>query len=573
MIKLKPMKKTVIPILASLLTGLIVCALTYFYLCPGTIRHIEAANPLLGSEDLIPETLRTPGGISSLIGFWLAQWFYRPETGCLLTALTVCIISFLSGYTVKQNKVHPLLAIVPVLCTAATLVFPNLEELVRLLLALMLVAAYAHLYLAGLSAAWGLVALLFWPVVGTETSIAVFLGFFLISLNTLRKRTDLIFPLLGILGIGVLTLLWNRLISYIPDEERFTFQLKNPVNLIILYTTLIPFCKRFRFAFSEKAKKIFEAIACLLPIIAIPLHFQVHNNKPGSEEEFRQLEQAAEDGDWLKVKSITANQQTWSSPLYLRYALLAESELGTLGENLFHYPVHSTTDLYFCRVNLQDFSFFNSLFYKNIGVADEYMHQIFEMGTLYHPQMSARTIRHLTEAAIMQNDQKLAQKYFSIACNSQKDKVWLNQTETALNNIKDSADQSVPERSEFFIGTYLPQTEFMYMAIDSPENGKRLTYMLCSLLLEQNIKKYGEVLAFFEDQLPDQLPRAFREAYLLARTLHPQLQLKFSISEAEVKDWINFLKCKEKKDFQTLSQHYRNTYWYYFFLEQPKKLQ
>lgn len=569
------MKKKTIPCLILTLTGLISCSLTFIYYCPGTLKNIEANNPIWGAEDFFYETLRQPGGVGFIITTWLAQWFYNPIIGGILSGLIVSIISILSGYIVHKKGIHPFLAIVPVCCVASTLVFPDLEKLVQLLATLLLFTGYIRLHIRNKSVAWSLLIILFWPIIGTEAVMALFISFLIIQLTISPRSSNLIYPAIGIVCTYLLPTLWSKLIFYIPEEERLSFNPITPSTLIILYIVLVCCAGRLKHNSSPKFTKAFELLCYLPLIIAIPAHFAYHNGK-GTEEQFRQLEQAAEANDWLKVKAMTQDPKSWSNPLYLRYALLAESELGTLSQNLFKYPVRSTTDLYFWRNSSQEkYAFFNSLFYKNIGVADEYMHQIFEMGTKTHPQMSARTIRHLTEAAIMQHDQKLARKYYLLACRSQKNPKWQERIRQKIEtlNKENPSTNAVPERSEFFIGTYLPQIEFAYMAMDDTNNMKRINYLLCSILLEQDIHQFLEGLSFFEEQLPQKLPRVFQEAYLILKTTNPELNLKFTLSEEEVQNWIRFLNLKEKQDYQTISQYYPNSYWTYFFFEKPKQLQ
>lgn len=569
------MKRKIIPHLILALTGLITCSLTYIHFCPGTLGNLEANNPIWGAEDFISETLRQPEGLGIIISTWLTQWFYSPIIGGILTALIICAISLLSGYIVHKKGVHSFLAIVPAFCVASTLVFPDLEKLVQLLAALLIFASYIGLHIRNKSAAWSLLIILFWPIAGTEAVLALFISFLIIQLTESPMSTNLIYPAIGIVCACLLPTLWSQLIFYIPEEERLSFSPESPSTLIILYTALVSCAGKFKHSYSPKIIKAFELFCYLLLLIVIPSHFAYHN-RTGTEEQFRRLEQAAEANDWLKVKKMTQDPRSWSNPLYLRYALLAESELGTLSQNLFKYPVRSTTDLYFWRNSSQEeYAFFNSLFYKNIGVADEYMHQIFEMGTNTHPQMSARTIRHLTEAAIMQHDQKLAKKYYQLACSSQKNPKWQERIRPKIEtlNKENPSTNAVPERSAFFIGTYLPQIEFAYMAMDDTNNMKRINYLLCSLLLEQDMHKFQEGLSFFEKQLPQKLPRVFQEAYLILKTTNPELNLKFALSEEEVQSWIRFLDWKEKQNHQMISQYYPTSYWTYFFFEKPKLLQ
>lgn len=552
-----------------LLIGAITCISTYFLLMPATIKDLEACNPLFGSVDFIAANLHAPEGIINMITVWLTQWFYNPLWGSTIISALVILIGFLTSIQARTRNFSTILTTVPVLCLAATMLFPDIAALIQCNIALSIFLLYIKARERKYQPLLYLLCILFWPLLGNGCTIALLIACFITDLFDKKKVFNYIYPVLTGIIVYYLPRLWSLFISYIPAGEQTNFNLATPTAAIIIYTALIPYSAPLIGKYIKRTYSWMNILCCLVPAIAIPVHFLYHD-KYALEEDFHNLEQAAEAGDWNTVKELTNNGKAFENGLYLRYALLAENKLGTLSSNLFNYPVNSTVDLFFWHTNQKDASFFNGLFYKNLGVADEYMHQIFEMGTTMHPFMSARTIRHLTEAACMQGDSALTKKYIQIAQKSQRIPNWKNR----IQNIQKSQTkhENTPNRTQFFIGTYLPRIEFTMMLEDDSTNTERMNYMLYSLLLEKEITKFGYALKIFENKLPEHLPKAYDEAFVLLKTMDPKINLKYQLSEMSIKEWLDFLDLKEKNQQQDLIRKYRNTYWYYYFFIAPKEL-
>ena len=110
------------------------------------------------------------------------------------------------------------------------------------------------------------------------------------------------------------------------------------------------------------------------------------------------------------------------------------------------------------------------------------------------------------------------------------------------------------------------------MLEDDSTNTERMNYMLYSLLLEKEITKFGYALKIFENKLPEHLPKAYNEAFVLLKTMDPKINLKYQLSEMSIKEWLDFLDLKEKNQQQEVTRKYRNTYWYYYFFITPKEM-
>lgn len=553
----------------------IVNVLTLVIYYPATIRNIEAQNPLLGAGDFIAETLQYPGGVIFVMNTWLQQFFVSTWSGAIIiaTITSICSLCFKHILSSQESKGSAIMGII-LAGVALFISFPNLLVLLHLCCALLLfclIVTWHHSYQNN----WGdLIIVLFYPILGTTATVNLGLALLLKALIVYRKSKRWIPSAVSLILTITFMLFWNRYISYLTSVEKQFFSMDMPTWIMMTLPLIGLLIHKVHGKFSKHKKTIIEwgtytAAAFLFPILNL-----TQKDIVKLQEKQYQLEQAAESGNWPLVYQLANANRPNYTDLQLHYALLAENEMGTLADNLFNYPVSSTTDLYFWRRTEKDASFFNALFYKGLGVGDEYMHQIFEMGTPIHATTSARTIRHLTEAAIMQKDKALAQKYFDLAQSCQKNKEWTLQTGQKLKQlIEEQTTDSIPDRSPFFIGTYEPKIEFVYMSMNDSCNIKRTNLMLCSFLLEKDIRRFKQALGIHQNVFKQKLPQAYAEAYLMANTDDKNYVLSLNLPEEKIQAWMNFLQLLNQKQITEINRQYIHSYWYYYLFTDVKALE
>lgn len=550
-----------------------VLTLTTYY--PATIQNIEAQNPLLGAGDFIAETLQHPGGLIFILNTWLQQFFASTWSGAIIiaTITSICTLCFKHILSTQECKGSAIWGMI--LASVALFVsFPNLLALLHLCCALLLFSLIVSWYHSKLNN-WGdLVIVLFYPILGTTATVNLGLALLLNALIVFRKSKRWIPSAVSLILIIVFMLFWNRYISYLTSVEKQLFSMDMPTWILVALPLIGLLIHKVHNKFSKCQRPIIEwgtytATALLFPILNL-----AQTDIIKLQEDQYQLEQAAESGNWPLVYQLANANRPNYTDLQLHYALLAENEMGTLADNLFYYPVSSTTDLYFWRRTEKDASFFNALFYKGLGVGDEYMHQIFEMGTPIHATTSARTIRHLTDAAIMQKDKALAQKYFDIAKSSQRNKAWTLQAEQKLKQLmEEQITDSIPDRTPFFIGTYEPKIEFVYMSMNDSCNIKRTNLMLCSFLLEKDMRRFKQALGIHQNIFKQKLPQAYAEAYLMANTDDKNYVLPLNLPDEKNQAWMNFLSLLNQEQISEINRQYIHSYWYYYLFTNVKALE
>lgn len=555
------------------LANLITLAMLY----PATLRNIEAENKLLGTTDFLSESIHIPGGILFVVETWLQQWFTYPWIGAAITASIATLCSLLIGtiLRIEQIRISSLFGIVwsGVILSVG---FPEISTLLQICVALALFSGYYQMKIHNKSWYISILALCFYPIIGTESTVSLFLGMLLVDISNSIQIRSWIISAIGLILVVCIPDLWSKYIFYLNEEQRKLIDFSDIQLWSIMILPVVVWLNGKIKKHPQKFYNLKIEWGChLLAAFVFPGNYFIHKDTFHTQEEFYQMEQSAEIGDWNAVLKLANSKRPEYSDLHLRYALLAENELGTLADHLFFYPVNSTTDLFFWRQNEENESLFNGLFYKSVGVADEYMHQIFEMGTSTRGGMSARTIRHLTEAAIMQEDKMLANKFYTIALKSQKEEPWTTNTGYKLKtlNQKNIDKNAIPERSDFFIGSYTPKTEFIYMAQNDSNNIKRINLMLCSLLLEKDLPHFQKALVMYQGLFRNYLPTSYAEAYLLLTMANQEFKLPLNISNAKIHEWEAFLQLLNQNRIDEINRQYPNSYWFYYLYKQVKELQ
>lgn len=556
------------------LTNLITLGMVY----PATLRNIEAGNKLLGASDFLAESMRLPGGALFVAVTWLQQWFVYPWMGgAAITAVLTTFCSLLVWNILKMRQIR-ISALVGIALSGIilTIGFPNIRSLLEVCITLALFAGYCHLKKRHKGWWISILALFLYPIIGTESTLSLFLGMLLLDLNDSIQIRSWIISAIGVLLVIASPYLWNEYIFYLNDNQQRLCDFSH-IQLwsIVILPVLIWLGKKNKSVTYRFYNLKVEWGCHLLIVLIFPAHYLLNRESIRIQEDFYAMEQSAETGDWNKVLELANSHRPNYTDLHLRYALLAENELGTLPDHLFNYPVSSTTDLFFWRKNEVRESFFNGLFYKSAGVADEYMHQIFEMATSAKGGMSARAIRHLTEASIMQNDKALANKFYKIAVLSQKEEPWTGNIKQQINRLngQNINTDSIPERSTFFIGSYKPQTEITYMALNDSNNIKRINLMLCSFLLEKDLNHFQRALVMYQGMFKDKLPQAYAEAYLLLTMANRGFRMPLNISNKKMQEWMSYLQMLNQNQINEINQLYANTYWYYYLYTEVKTLQ
>ncbi|MDF9830135.1 DUF6057 family protein [Parabacteroides sp. PF5-6] len=198
------------------------------------------------------------------------------------------------------------------------------------------------------------------------------------------------------------------------------------------------------------------------------------------------IEQAAIASQWNYVLNRITPEEALYNPNLQRYVLLALSEQGRLADHLFKLNPASEECFYFYRATTPPARLFNSLFYKNLGIYNESVHQLFEMAIQTRNGMTFQCLRQLIDSYLKMGNVALADKYLTILQHATCHKRWVENRGKLLQALRQSPiDTPVKSRNDIFIGAYPFLKEMALLLEENPENLKIQTYYQSALSIRK----------------------------------------------------------------------------------------
>ena len=234
------------------------------------------------------------------------------------------------------------------------------------------------------------------------------------------------------------------------------------------------------------------------------------------------------DGEYIKKCVCMANDNRWEDLLYkehiksdaqrgngtaLRYALLAESALGTLPENLLDYPINDENLFLYPHLSNRVASPFNRLFYLNLGVYDEAFHHAQEYSLLMANGNSFSSIRQLTDYSIEEGEWDIAEKFLTVLSRSSCHKDFIKDRRAMMEKAKKSFNKNIALRADNFVGGYPFPVEMLRLARyykDSPNRKKMVDYAICAYIIRGDYNSFMIAVNSFDIYKDKELPKAYR---------------------------------------------------------------
>ena len=237
---------------------------------------------------------------------------------------------------------------------------------------------------------------------------------------------------------------------------------------------------------------------------------------------------AVQNAEKYRSYIILANEGKWNELLYsrgcqdaaqkgdglaLRFALLAESELGTLPDNIFNYPITQEDHFLFPHVREYVTTQFNRLFYLHLGIYDEAFHQAQEFGLLQFNGCCFSSIRQMTEYSIMEGEWEMADKYLRILEKTSCHGDYIAEKCEEMAKAKKTFTRQVPLRADNFVGGYPLPFEMLRLFRyynGGPYAKKILDYALLSFMLREDRPRFGAACKWGSIYTEDNLPGTYR---------------------------------------------------------------
>lgn len=237
------------------------------------------------------------------------------------------------------------------------------------------------------------------------------------------------------------------------------------------------------------------------------------------------------DGEYIKKLVCLSNEERWEDLLYrehvrrdaqhgwgvsLQYALLAESALGTLPENLSDYPIRNENQFFYPHERDYISLPLNRLFYLNLGVYDEAFHQAQEYGLLQTNGNCFSSLRQMVDYSIEEGEWEIADKFLQILSKSSCHNTFVKGRRKKIEEAKINFNKDIQLRADNFVGGYPLPIEMLRLGRyyqDENQRKKMLDYAICSYILRGDANSFMIATRAFDIYKDKELPKAYKEFF------------------------------------------------------------
>ena len=291
--------------------------------------------------------------------------------------------------------------------------------------------------------------------------------------------------------------------------------------------------------FKNSGKKAFSFIIPLILLALTPLAYSQQMAFIPFEERYTDwgiqpvpiTSKYHRDGEYIKKLVCLSNEGRWEDLLYkehvrrdaqrgygvsLQYALLAESALGTLPENLLDYPIRDESQFLYQHQTNNVALQLNRLFYLNLGVYDEAFHHAEEYGLLQTNGNCFSSLRQMVDYSIEEGDWDIAEKFLQILSKSSCHKTFIKERQAKMEEAKKNFKKDIQLRADNFVGGYSLPIEMLRLARyyqDESQRKKMLDYAICSYMLRGDANSFMIATQAFDIYKVGELPKAYKEFF------------------------------------------------------------
>lgn len=471
------MKKTytLLYILATLLIMAVfaVCLATFF---PYTIRMMEADDLWLMTRYFWQLKLTTLPAVSWWITDFVVQFYSNVYFAAVYEAMLLGIISLLAHRALRvlcgKRQWLTWAGLLPAFFLAWYCTFqPCLFLQVAFLFAMLNVFALPVDWRARL--AWAVASVPAGFLLMTTPLLAILFVLYAVTEVVVFGRGKLAWMLLPLPLLGVTPLIYSQQVAFIPFSMRYT------------YTGIL--------------------------------------TKSISDPYFRRLEQVysyvilSNERRWKELLCETPCRKlaVLGDPFALRYALLAESALGTLPENLFNYAIRSE-DQFLFRHESSDLTLpFNRLFFENLGIWDEAYHHAEEYANLKPNGQCFSSLRRMTDYSIAEQEWEVAEKYLRLLSHSTCHRDFVSERREMMARERKKPQMQKPLWADNFVGGYAFDQEMLRLCRyyqDDERRKKMLDYAICTYLIHDDMRRFSIALYAYGFYKGKPLPQAYASA-------------------------------------------------------------
>jgi len=197
-----------------------------------------------------------------------------------------------------------------------------------------------------------------------------------------------------------------------------------------------------------------------------------------------------------------------------------------------------------------------SAFYYHIGLLNEAIRWIFDSNIMRKKGIDYHTLIRLAVWNRENGNEQLAEKYFNILNHTlmyrSHEKMPVRKRENTVN------------QKEFYIGGRDPLADMAWHYDNHPQNKMILDYVLCTLLLKNDLVKFQNV---YNRYYPDRqiLPQSYQEALLEMANRKMVDVRRFPIDKNNEIRYRSFNDLVVKRNEKDLKKQFGDTWWYYSY--------
>jgi hypothetical protein len=268
---------------------------------------------------------------------------------------------------------------------------------------------------------------------------------------------------------------------------------------------------------------------------------------------------AAFQNEWdqiLKISKRVKNPDQYTA----YYTNLALAMKGELPDKMFRYSQTDESGLFLIR-EWDDFNLrYGSDFYYHTGIFNEAIRWIFDAYIFRRKGMDYHT---LTRLALWNKEggyEPVAEKYFNILEGTLMYGSWAKRQR---NTPVPQQEKSAITQEEFYIGGREIIADMAWHSDNNPENRMMLDYLLCYLLLKNDLEKFLNLFNICYQSSSNELPQAYQEALLFIAGMGKIDIRNYPISPTIMQRYQTFYSMATKGNEAGLKKKYSDTWWYY----------
>lgn len=538
----------------------------------------------------VGQQLLAPGGLATLSGEFLVQYFMYPYCGAVITTVLLSLVALVTYQILKRINSGldwTITAWFPALCLLFIHFDFNYMPAGTIAFLFLLLGVWGALLIRHdyLRLAYHLVVIggLFW-LFGSVFALYILL----VVLYELINGTRLRFISFAFLPIGFL-MGWALLHFAIVGEWRFVFlpdvfyhnNLFPKPNIYYSWILLVLlFVMALKLKLRGEKPVLGRILELVFPLVAIAFFsfWGIHEYGDEKAQKVKELDYFVRTENWDKV--IDECSGTLTNYLYICYLNMSLAEKGWLAERMFQFDQRGVDGLLLKWNRTFSVSVMLSDIYYTIGHIAVAQEMGFEAYVSAMGGGSPRMLKRLIETNLIYGEYPVAEKYIDLLEKTVYYKDWATAHRRFLYN--DQAVEADPllggKRKGLVQQNYLSNTfgidhDLIKMAEQYPTNKNAIEYLGGLLLLSKDMKGFQELLdTYYGTDILPVLPLGFQEAVIILSENAPEQWLKYHLSNAVIERFGQFKKTilanKNNRSLpQIVGQHYANTYWFYFMFK------